>query len=57
MSAQWQELLEWKSPKDEPPKPGMIIKKWKNGSVWAGMFSGADKEMSFDQYIQVSILK
>lgn len=44
----------WIKVKDCPPKPGFIVKRWsRKGAVWAGYFSGADKELSFDEYIQL----
>lgn len=45
--------IKWIKVKDVPPKPGMIVKKFKNGAVWAGRYSGAEKESSFVEYIQL----
>ncbi len=32
----------------------MIVKRWKNnGAVWAGIYSGTDKDSSFDEWIEL----
>lgn len=53
--AQMQKMLKpkWISVKDSPPTPGMIVKKFKNGSVWAGYYSGTEKESAFVEYIRL----
>lgn len=43
--------LGWLDPKQFPPVPGMlIVKKWKNGAVWAGRYTGSEKDGSFHRY-------
>ena len=41
----------WLSVKDSPPPAGPLVKRWKNGSVWAGRYNGSEKETSFDHYL------
>jgi hypothetical protein len=43
----------WIKVSDVPPTPGMIVKKFKNGSVWAGYYSGGEKESSFIEYMRL----
>lgn len=47
------EFIKWIKVSDVPPKPGMIVKKFKNGAVWAGRYNGTEKESSFVEYIQL----
>jgi hypothetical protein len=46
-------LPKWIKVSDTPPTPGMIVKKFKNGSVWAGYYSGSEKESSFVEYMRL----
>lgn len=41
----------WLNTKENPPMPGWIVKKWKNGSVWAGYYDGREKASSFDFWL------
>lgn len=35
-----------------PPAGALIVKRWcRNGAVWAGIYSGTDKDSSFDEWI------
>jgi hypothetical protein len=43
----------WISTKDHMPVAGVIVKRWKNGAVWAGPFSGNVKESSFDAWMKL----
>lgn len=43
----------WIKVVDEPPAPGMIVKKFKNGTFWAGYYSGGEKESTFVEYIRL----
>lgn len=43
----------WYKTKERAPEPGMIVKRWKNGAVWAGMFSGNAKDSSFDEWMKL----
>lgn len=44
--------MNWISTRFKMPDPGtMIVKRWKSGSVWAGLYSGGAKEGSFDEWI------
>jgi hypothetical protein len=46
----------WTSTKESLPEAHrLIVKKWKNGSVWAGTYSGSAKDSGFDfwRYIDV----
>ena len=43
----------WIKVKDKAPEPGLIVKRFRNGAVWAGMYSGSEKELSFVEYIQL----
>jgi hypothetical protein len=41
----------WVKTSDRRPEAGrLIVKRWKNGSVWAGVYSGTDKDSSFDEW-------
>jgi hypothetical protein len=43
--------LGWLDPKEFPPVAGMlIVKRWKNGAVWAGRYTGSEKDGSFHRY-------
>jgi beta-phosphoglucomutase-like phosphatase (HAD superfamily) len=46
-------LPKWMKVSEFPPTPGMIVKKFKDGSVWAGYYSGSEKESSFVEYIRL----
>lgn len=50
--AEWQEKRQaWVQTSDRRPDAGRyIVKRWKNGSVWAGVYSGTDKDSSFDEW-------
>lgn len=42
----------WISMAERKPEPGtLIVKRWKSGSVWAGVYSGSDKDSSFDEWV------
>ncbi len=45
--------LNWVKVKDNPPVPGLIVKRFKNGTIWAGQYNGTEKESSFVEYIQL----
>jgi hypothetical protein len=51
--AAMQKMMGWKKVADGLPQKGMIVKKFKNGSVWAGFYSGTEKESAFVEYIQL----
>jgi hypothetical protein len=42
----------WIKTKDRRPEPGaLIVKRWlPSSSVWAGVYSGTDKDSSFDEW-------
>lgn len=41
----------WIRTSDRCPDAGaLIVKRWKSGSVWAGVYSGTDKDSSFDEW-------
>lgn len=41
----------WIDAKKELPVAGqLIVKRWRSGSVWAGVYRGTDKESSFDYW-------
>lgn len=49
-------LPDWISVKDRMPEPGMlIVKRWKNGSVWAGNYTGGAKDSGFDEWFQLPV--
>ena len=43
----------WIKVADFPPNPGMIVKRFKDGSVWAGYYCGTDNGLAFVEYIQL----
>lgn len=45
----------WVKLADRRPAPGcLIVKRWvASGSVWAGVYSGSDKDSSFDEWIEL----
>jgi len=45
--------LNWTKVKEKPPVPGLIVKRFKDGSIWAGPYNGTEKESSFVEYIQL----
>lgn len=50
--------MNWINNKAFPPSPGMlIVKRWKNGAVWAGIYRGSEKEGSFEEYIVLDKLE
>lgn len=53
VGAEWQEARQgWIRTTDARPDAGrLIVKRWKNGSVWAGVYSGNDKDSSFDEWV------
>lgn len=43
---------EWVQTSERRPDAGrLIVKRWKNGSVWAGVYNGSDKDSSFDEWV------
>lgn len=41
----------WTKTSDKMPASGqLIVKRWANGSVWAGVYNGGPKEGSFDEW-------
>lgn len=41
----------WVRTSERRPDAGrLIVKRWKSGSVWAGVYSGTDKDSSFDEW-------
>lgn len=43
--------LAWQKMPDKAPTPGqLIVKRWTNGNVWAGVYTGGPKEGSFDEW-------
>lgn len=41
----------WIDSKVSLPEAGrLIVKRWKNGNVWAGKYSGSAKDTSFDSW-------
>lgn len=44
--------LPWVRTSDLRPSPGaLIVKRWdRNGAVWAGVYTGSDKDSSFDEW-------
>lgn len=47
------ESSSWNKTKEMKPEPGFIVKRWKNGAVWAGYYSGTDKASSFNEWIKL----
>lgn len=46
--------MNWISTKERMPVAGtMIVKRWRSGSVWAGLYSGGPKESSFDEWLEL----
>jgi len=44
----------WTKTKDQrPPADALIVKRWKNGAVWAGKYSGSEKDSAFDEWFLV----
>lgn len=43
----------WINQKTTPAQPGYIVKRWKNGALWAGVYTGGVKDSSFDFYINL----
>lgn len=41
----------WILVSDRKPPKGPLVKRWKNGAVWAGNFNGSDKELSFEAWL------
>lgn len=33
-----------------PPTGALIVKRWRNGAVWAGRYFGTEKDSSFDEW-------
>lgn len=48
------EPLKWIDAKENPPEPGLIVKRWNNGNVWAGYYSGTSKDSAFDHWVPLS---
>lgn len=45
----------WISVLERLPDAGeLIVKRWKSGSVWAGIYSGSAKDSSFDEWLSIS---
>lgn len=42
---------QWIDAKTNPPQSGPIVKRWKNGSVWAGNYTANPKESNFDFWV------
>lgn len=41
----------WTNTSERRPDAGeLIVKRWKSGSVWAGVYSGTEKDSSFDEW-------
>lgn len=45
------EGLVWIDAKLRPPEPGLIVKRWNGGSVWAGIYRGDAKGSSCDWWM------
>lgn len=45
----------WESPDRLRPDPGFIVKRWKNGAMWAGYVDGGEKSGSCDQFFQLTL--
>lgn len=48
-----EKALRWTAmtPSTKPLPGALIVKRWKaNGAVWAGVYSGTDKDSSFDEW-------
>lgn len=46
--------MNWISMEQRRPAPGtLIVKKWKSGSVWAGVYTGGEKDASFDEWCEL----
>lgn len=41
----------WVNSKVSPPQPGLIVKRWNSGAVWAGIFNGDTKMASCDWWM------
>lgn len=39
--------------KERPPEPGLIVKGWKNGNVWAGYCDGSAKMSACDWWMPI----
>ena len=41
----------WIKTEDQrPPAGALIVKRWKSGSVWAGIYTGSEKDSAFDEW-------
>lgn len=46
--------MNWFNTKDQRPAAGrLIVKKWKTGAVWAGRYTGTDKDSSNDEWCYI----
>jgi hypothetical protein len=46
----------WISTEDRLPDRGqLIVKRWKNGATWAGVYSGSEKDSSFDAWFPLPL--
>lgn len=46
--------MNWFKITDQRPAAGrLIVKRWKSGAVWAGRYTGTDKDSSFDEWCYV----
>lgn len=43
----------WIDAKVRPPEPGHIVKRWKDGSTWSGLFTGDPKMASCDYWFKL----
>jgi hypothetical protein len=41
--------------RERPPEPGLIVKGWNTGAVWAGRFDGSPKAASCDWWIPLAL--
>ena len=46
----------WTKTKDQrPPAGALIVKRWKNGAVWVGKYSGSEKDSAFDEWFLIEM--
>lgn len=55
LRAVWARLTapRWIDSTKQPPQRGWIVKRWNNGSVWTGYYSGDDKMGSCDYWLSL----
>lgn len=49
--------ITWIKSSEQPPQEGYIVKRWGNGAIWAGVYTGDPKMANCDYWLPLNKFK